>query len=123
MRVAVPLVENNGLNSYISRHFGHSRYFAVFDVENGNLENLKIYENPFEEHGPGQLPNFLKDLGVERIIVYGIGERALEFFQEFGIDVITGVEGKLNEIIDQFLKGELRGNLEWKGSEEFHHHD
>ncbi len=123
MRVAVPLEENNGLDSYISRHFGRSRYFAVFDVENGNFKNLKIYENPFEEHGPGQIPNFLKDLGVEKLIVYGIGERAIEFFQEFGIDVISGVEGKLNEIIESFLNGELRRNPEWKRSEEFHHHD
>ncbi len=123
MKIAVPLETNNGLNSITSRHFGHSNYFAIVEIENGNLRNLEILENPFEEHGPGEIPNFLKNLGVQTIIVYGIGERAIQFFQEFGIDVITGIYGKLNEIIDSFIKGELKENLEWRRSEEFHHHD
>ncbi len=123
MKIAVPLEKNNGLNSNISKHFGRSNYFAVVEIENGNFKNFEIYENPFQEHGPGQLPNFLRDLGVGTIIVYGIGERAIEFFQDYGIEVISGIDGNLKEIIESFIKGELKENVEWKRSEEFHHHD
>ena len=50
-KVAVPLRDNNGLNSKISDHFGESPFFALFEIEEGENErtllNYNIITNKF----------------------------------------------------------------------------
>ncbi len=50
-KIAVPLRDNNGLNSKISDHFGESFFFGLFEIEeienNKTLLNYKIIANKF----------------------------------------------------------------------------
>ena len=46
VRFAIPLENNNGLQSRVSDHFGKASYFLIADVFKGNLKNFKIEVNP-----------------------------------------------------------------------------
>ena len=67
--------------------------------------------NPFyEAHGqPGQVPGFIRDQGAQVIIAGGMGQRAVGFFNEFGIEAVTGAAGKVDAVINAYLNGNLKG--------------
>ena len=123
MRIAIPCNDNNGLDSMISMHFGRSSYYAFVDVENNEIKNFEIIPVPFTEHEPGDLPNFVKENQGEIVIAYGMGRRAIDFFNQLGIKVVTGSQGKIGEIVKAFLKENLNVDKNWKEKEEFKHHD
>ena len=123
MRIAIPCSNNNGLKSEISMHFGRSPYYAFVDVEENKIKNVEIVPVPFAEHGPGDLPNFVKENKGEVVIAYGMGGRAVDFFNQLGIDVITGASGRVEEVVDDFLKGRIEVDKDWKSKEEFGHHE
>ncbi|MGB9716630.1 MAG: NifB/NifX family molybdenum-iron cluster-binding protein [Thermodesulfovibrionales bacterium] len=102
MRVAI---STDG--DYVSAHFGRCPSFTIVDVEDGLIRNKKILDNP--GHQPGYLPEFLHQKGVECIVAGGMGVRAQELFREAGIQVILGVQDKIDDVIEQLKKGVLKG--------------
>lgn len=92
---------------FVSAHFGRCPSFTLVDIENGKV--IKRTEVPNPGHQPGAIPQFLHQKGANFIIAGGMGMRATSFFEEFGIQVIVGVSGKLDDVIEQIKKGTLRG--------------
>ena len=101
MKIAVASESNEGLEATVSGHFRMCPYFTVLNVENGEVEKIEIKENTFADgHGqPGELPNFIKSLGAEVIIAGGMGPKAVNFFNQFGIKTVTNVSGKIEDIL------------------------
>lgn len=97
----------------VSAHFGHCHQYTIYDVdEKQNKINSKlVIENP--GHQPGFLPGYLAKLGVNCIIAGGMGPRAQELFAQNNIKTITGVFGRVDDVIREYLKGNIvdRGNL------------
>lgn len=104
-------------NGQVSAHFGHCPHFTIFEINNKQLVKKDILDNP--EHQPGFLPGFLKNNGVDCIIAGGMGGRAVELFHSLGIETFTGVEGNVDQVINDYLKGILKD----QGSVCSHHHD
>jgi len=92
---------------YVSAHFGRCPSFTILDIEDGKIVKKEIVANP--GHQPGLIPEFLRQRGVDCIVCGGMGMRAMELFQEFGIQTILGVSGKIEEVIDKIQKGSLAG--------------
>jgi predicted Fe-Mo cluster-binding NifX family protein len=104
MRIAIPCDENR-----VAQHFGRCPSYAIFDVENGKIIKKEIIASP--GHEPGFLPKFLAERGVQKLICCGIGPRALQLFESFGIEVIAGVEGDLEQVIRKFIGGKLQSDF------------
>ena len=92
----------------VSAHFGRCPSFTIVDVENEKVVSREIVDNP--GHEPGAIPQFLHQKGVRCIIAGGMGMRATGFFNDFGIQAIVGVEGKIDEVIEKLQKGTLEGS-------------
>ena len=123
MKIALSIETNQGPDSKLAGHFGRCPYFALVDLEQTEISQLKIIKNPyFETHQPGQVPEFIKDHQAEVMISGGMGRRALVFFSQFGIDVRTGAEGTVNDVIKAYLAGELQEGASCAQSESHHHH-
>ena len=108
MKIAFPA---NG--SVIASHFGHCVGFQIFDVDNNKtIVNQSTIEN-FGEHKPGVLPQVLQKHGIEVVIADGIGQKAINLFNEAGIKVITGASGLIENSLRSFLDGTLKdgGNI------------
>ncbi len=114
MRVAIPSINDAGLNSEVSGHFGRSPYYTFVDIEDGEIKNVEVLPVPFEDHGPGDLPNFVKEHGGEVVIAYGMGHRAVDFFQQLGIDVVTGANGRIRDVVNAFIHNLLEVDPYWK---------
>jgi len=92
---------------YVSPHFGRCPSFTILDIEDGKVVSKDTVANP--GHSPGFIPQFLHQKKVKAIIAGGMGMRATGFFNELGIETIVGIDGKIDDIVDQLLKGTLRG--------------
>ncbi|WP_026395873.1 NifB/NifX family molybdenum-iron cluster-binding protein [Acetobacterium malicum] len=114
MKIAV--ASDNGM---VSGHFGHCESFIIYDTVDGKIVKTEAVSNP--GHRPGFLPVFLNDKGVNVIISGGMGGGAVDIFNEKNIEVITGAQGKAEDLVNSYLLGELKST----GSvcHEHQHHD
>jgi len=97
-------------NGFIAQHFGRCPGFTIADIEDGKVISKSFVENPgFKAHQPGQVPMFLRKQNVTHVIAGGAGPNAIANLQSSGIMVIVGVTGKVDEILDKFIKGGLKG--------------
>jgi predicted Fe-Mo cluster-binding NifX family protein len=92
---------------FVSAHFGRCPSFTLVDIENGKLIKKEEVVNP--GHQPGAIPQFLHQKGANCIIAGGMGMRAISFFEEYGIQAIVGISGKIDDAIEQIKKGSLKG--------------
>ena len=82
-RIAVP--SSNGM---LDAHFGHCREFALIDIENDTIVSEEYLDAP--PHQPGLLPPWLAERGVTDVIAGGMGQRAIQIFNQHGINVFVG---------------------------------
>ena len=120
--IALPCINDKGVNSSLSHHFGRSPYYAFVTVDGNSIEKVKMIKVDFENHAVGELPKLMKEQGASVIITYGMGPKAVDFLKSFGIKVILGVSGEVKEVVDDYLKNELKPTENWEEEEEFAHH-
>ncbi len=121
MRVAVASEDANS----ISRHFGRSRCFLIFEIENQQIIGNSVRDNTFtahargecqegqhhdHHHGHGAIVEALKD--CEAVLCYGMGWRAAEDLKQNGIKALL-VPGEMTP--DVAVKEYLAGNLSLAG--------
>jgi predicted Fe-Mo cluster-binding NifX family protein len=97
-KIAVP-TDNNGM---LDGHFGHCRFFTIIDVNNGEIiSDEKVVPPP---HEPGLLPKWLAEKNVTDILAGGMGNRAIQIFNQNGVNVFVGAP-KMNatELVKGFL--------------------
>ena len=110
MRIAISTDDKKGLESTASHHFGRCPCYVFVDFEGAEVKAVQSVDNPFyEKHEPGQVPGFINENGVNVMISGGMGRRAIDFFDQFGIQVATGANGKVAAVIQAYLDGKLSG--------------
>lgn len=110
MRIAISAETNNGLESVVSHHFGRCPYFVLVNVEDQEVQDVQVIDNPYyEHHQPGMVPGFIHSQGAEVMISGGMGRRAIDFFEQFGIQTATGGSGTVSVALESYLNGDLTG--------------
>lgn len=104
MKIALPVT-----NGVLSMHFGHCEQFALVEIEPAGKTIERIHYLSSPPHEPGALPRWLQEQGATVIIAGGMGSRAQSLFNQNGIQVFTGAEGReIDEIVRSFIDGELK---------------
>jgi len=111
-KIAVPTRGKAGLDDQVEEHFGRARHYTLIDVEDGKIVKTEVLDVPFDEHGPGDLPNWLHSQGAEAVLAWGMGPRAVEFFEGLGIEVVTGATGPVRAVVAGYINGNLE-TIEW----------
>ncbi|RLE59201.1 MAG: dinitrogenase iron-molybdenum cofactor biosynthesis protein [Thermoprotei archaeon] len=118
-KIAIPVEDKRGLEDRVFEHFGHAPAFAIVTVENGEIKNVETLENPFSgAHQPGQVPRLLASKGIDLLICMGMGPRARSLFESIGIQVITGAQGTVKEVVEAYIEGILESR-EYKPKEKW----
>jgi|Deesub1362A_J573_1020465.scaffolds.fasta_scaffold00583_2 predicted Fe-Mo cluster-binding NifX family protein len=117
MIIAIPSRSNKGLDDEINEHFGRSFYYTFVNIKNNEIKEFEVKSASFSEHKPGQIPEWIKQNGAECIICWGMGRRAQEWFEKLGIKVIMGACGKIKDVIEDYIKGNLKSQ-DWKCNKE-----
>jgi len=102
-RIALPMTEGK-----LAEHFGRCEQFVIYetDPERGSVGPCEMLPAP--PHQPGFLPGWLAEKRVDVIIARGMGPRAVNAFQEHGIEVVLGAVGDhANTVILSYLSGDL----------------
>ncbi len=73
----------------------------------GNVKEKNILDNP--GHSPGAMPQFLNEKGAKRIVCGGMGPKAMELFKQYNIEMQTGIEGKIKDVIQKLSQRILTG--------------
>ncbi len=124
MRIAVSADDNNGLDSVVSPHFGRCPYYILVDLEGQEVKQVNTVENLYYgQHQPGQVPGFIHDQGANVMLTGGMGRRAITFFQQYGIQAVTGASGTVRHALEQYLGGGLQGAKPCRESIEHSHEE
>ncbi len=90
----------------LAEHFGHAPKFVIYDIDGKKI--LSSSEHTPPPHEPGVIPKWLDSLNVTKIITGGIGQGAVNFFNQFKIEVFSGAPViQHNELILKYLNNEL----------------
>ena len=97
-KIAVP-TDTTGM---LDGHFGHCKFFTIIDVSNDKIvSEQKVVPPP---HEPGLLPRWLAEQKVTDILAGGMGNRAIQIFNQNGVNVFVGAP-KMNatKLVEAFL--------------------
>lgn len=124
MRIAVSADDRAGLDGVVSPHFGRCPSFVLVDVDGCEVRQVKVVENPYYgRHQPGQVPKFINEQDADVMLTGGMGRRAITFFEEFGIEAVTGASGSVRRSLEQYLGGALDGAQPCRESVQHAHGD
>jgi predicted Fe-Mo cluster-binding NifX family protein len=122
MRIAVSADNKQGLDSVVSPHFGRCPHYILVDIEGQDVTGIQEVDSPYYgHHQPGQVPAFIHSLGADVMLAGGMGGRAIMFFQQFGIEGVTGAYGSVRQSVERYLGGQLKGAAPCKESQEHGH--
>ena len=121
-RIVVPTISQGGLDANLAQHFGRAPFFTAVDLDyKGDVKNVKTVPNVGEHAGGrGHAHNHILELQPNVIIVYGIGPRGLNTFQDAGIAVLRANANTVNEVVVAYKDGKLQELTE--GCQNAHHH-
>jgi len=102
MKIAISTESGN-----VCAHFGRAPDFTFVTIEDNQVLKKEILQNP--GHSVGSIPEFVNQQGAKYMIAGGMGRRAEAFFNQYGIEVIVGVTGKIDDVIRKIIDGTLEG--------------
>jgi len=91
----------------VCAHFGRAPEFTFITIEDNKVVKKEIVSNP--GHTVGSIPQLVNQHGAKYMIAGGMGRRAEAFFNQYGIEVIVGVQGSIDEVIKKIIDGTLEG--------------
>ena len=104
----------------IFQHFGKTQAFKLYTIEDGKVTKFEVIDNGgFGHH---DLATYLKDLGVEILILGNRGQGAIDALNNAGIRQLAGITGNPDEAVAAFLNGTLKDNPDAKCNHHGEHH-
>ena len=100
MRISV-----NEENGQIFQHFGRTKQFRIYDVENGQIVRSSVLTA--DEAGHGALAKQLVENHVDVAICGGLGMGMLNALKQAGIQVCGNVTGSVEDAMKAYLNGTL----------------
>jgi predicted Fe-Mo cluster-binding NifX family protein len=100
MRIAIAADQD-----YVSSHFGCCPACMIVRIEDNKIRDTILIPNPGCNHV--FWADLLQKNSIECLIVAKIGSNALAVLEGRGIRVMTGVEGRILDVIEKYLSGVL----------------
>ncbi len=105
MKIAATYDKETGT---IFQHFGRTQNFKIFEIENGAVKKSEIIDNGgFGHH---DLATYLKNLGVEILILGNRGQGAIDALNNAGLTQLAGITGDPDKAVESYLAGTLKDN-------------
>jgi predicted Fe-Mo cluster-binding NifX family protein len=107
MKVCIPTETNEGKEALVYGHFGSAPYFTIYDTDSGKLEIIDN-ANQHHAHGTCQPLSGLADKKISAVVCGGMGARAVQMLNSTGIKAYLTVEGTVDDVMAQYLSGNLK---------------
>jgi predicted Fe-Mo cluster-binding NifX family protein len=105
MRIAIATDQD-----FVASGFGCCPACTIVDFEEGNIRETFIIPNPGAKH------EYWAELfcrnSIKHLIVGKIGAHARSVMNWWGIEVMAGVQGPIDDVVHRFARGELRSEAQ-----------
>ncbi|MPM77536.1 hypothetical protein SDC9_124542 [bioreactor metagenome] len=106
MKICVPTRDNSGIEGLVEQHFGKAPTYTIVNTE---TEEVQVIPNNSNHMGGIDLPpEYLHKNGVETMLCAGIGHKALNMFESYGIQVFVGAKVTVRETLVAWETGLLK---------------
>lgn len=106
-------------NGVLCAHFGHCQQFAIVDVVDGVITDVRELTPP--EHVPGIYPRWVASFGVTDVIGGGMGQKAIDLFNQQNINAFVGAPIKsAKELVTDFIENKLNLTANYCNHDENH---
>lgn len=107
MRICIT-AEGDNLEAKVDPRFGRCAFFILYDTGSGSFEAVSN-EKASGMGGVGiQNGQVMAEMGVNLVITGNLGPNAAGVLQQAGIKSITGISGKVRDVVERYKKGELK---------------
>jgi len=106
--IAVATMGEQGLEDRISSHFGRSKVFTVIEIENGEVKNVQVVQNPAASLSRGigrTVARHLASMGVCTVISGELGLGASTALNELRMKKLVVTPGQ--RVIDVLRKNDM----------------
>lgn len=93
-------------NELVHEFFGSCNDFMLVEIVDGEVKSKEVIFNDTETHK--LRPAYLKSLGVNALVIKGLGLTAYDLLHENGIEVYSSEPILLDDALDLYLKNELK---------------
>jgi predicted Fe-Mo cluster-binding NifX family protein len=107
LRIAVPTKTQAGLEDVVSEVFGKAKTFTIVDIEDGEVKNVQVVDNPAASYKYGSGPVAVKtlaDLKVNWVMAAEFGPGASGLLEHHNIQKLSV---KPNTKVADFIKENL----------------
>lgn len=111
MKVAVS-ASGGTLDSPVDPRFGRSPYYVLVDTETMEYEavpNTSMNAPSGAGIGAAQV---VARRGVDAVLTGSAGPNATQVLSQSGIEILTGAQGTVRQVVDAFKKGELKASTQ-----------
>lgn len=110
----------NESDNTIFQHFGKTQAFKLYEIEDNKVVKSEVIGNGgFGHH---DMAVYLKNLGVEILILGNRGQGAIDALNNAGIKQLAGITGNPDDAVTAFLNGTLKDNPDAKCNHHGEHH-
>ena len=100
--------EADNLDAQVDMRFGRCQYFIIVDPKTQEFEAVQN-PNITAMGGAGvQSGQLVAGRNVKAVLTGNVGPNAFQTLQASGVEIITGVSGKVKDAIENYNKGELK---------------
>jgi len=88
LKIAVPTKAYAGLDDTVSEVFGKAKTFTIVEIENGQVKNVRVIDNPAASYDYGSGPVAVKtlaDLKVNFVVAAELGPGASGLLEHYHI--------------------------------------
>ncbi|MFO7677003.1 MAG: NifB/NifX family molybdenum-iron cluster-binding protein [Thermoplasmatota archaeon] len=107
MKICISSTGKN-IDATVDLRFGRCQYFLIVDTTTMNIKTLSN-EAIRSSGGAGiQAAQNVTKEGIDAVITGNIGPNAFQILQAANIEIYTGAQGTIQEIIEKYKKGKLQ---------------
>lgn len=105
MKLCIPSMGQKGIEETVGQHFGKVPFYTLYDTE---TKEASVLPNTSEHNGgTGLPPELMAKEGVDIMLCGGLGKKAVDMFEQAGIDVFCGATGTVQDAIDAWESSKL----------------
>ena len=106
MKICVTSIGDN-IDSDVDPRFGRCKYFLIIDTDSMNVKPISN-DSMMTSGGAGiQAAQMVAKTGAKTVITGNIGPNAFQTLKAADIKIITGVNGKIKDVVERFNQGKL----------------
>jgi len=104
MKIAIS-ADGNHLESTIHERFGRCPYFLIIETEDLTVEVIENTNSQLSGGAGIQAASMVAAKGVAAVITGNCGPKAMQVFNEAGVQLILNQHGVIREVVDKFKDG------------------